>query len=96
MKGLVNDMAREKTATMTLSEEEYLALSVLRTNGDGSICSMSKVLRDIVIPIIMNGHRPEIVSPDDNETISTDDSQNVTEGPKLSKQPNPFDLNIDF
>jgi hypothetical protein len=84
-------MAREKTVAMTLSNDEYLALCVLRTNGDGHISTMSQVLRDIVIPIIMNGHRPEIVSPDDNETISIDDSQNVTEDDKMSKQLNPFD-----
>ena len=58
-----------RTVGISMSEEEYKKLNELR-NKDGDIRSASKVLRDIVIPVLMNGNHPENVSPPDVETKS--------------------------
>jgi hypothetical protein len=60
-----------RTAGMSVTDEEYKIINEMRSK-DGSIRSVSQVLRDIIIPIIMNGN--ENVSPPTIETESENNS----------------------
>jgi len=70
MEGMVYTMPM-RTAGISVTDEEYKIINEMRSK-DGSIRSISQVLRDIIIPIIMNGN--ENVSPPTIETESEDNS----------------------
>ena len=95
---MVNVMAM-RTVGISMSEDEYKKLNELR-HKDGTIRSASKVLREIVIPVLMNGHKPENVSPPDvetkNEEVKQDVSQDMTQIKPESTLSGLDDINLDF
>jgi len=61
-----------RTIGISMTDEEIKKVNELRTKN-GSIRSVSQVLREIVIPVLMNGNNDDIrVSPPDVETKSQD------------------------
>ena len=64
-----------RTIGMSVTDKEYKIIYDMR-NKDGGIRSVSQVLREIVIPIIMNGN--ENVSPPTIETKSEDNRGEIS------------------
>ena len=92
-----------KQINILVSEDMYKMIAMeagKRQSISGDVCSLSKVATEIFNPAAdtyFNGDsKPKRVSRRGGDTISQDDSQNVTGDAELSKQADPYDLNIDF
>ena len=86
-------MARERVVSMSITNEEYEKISALRIK-DGKIRSVSEVLRELVIPSLMNGHNPTDNKPDDKPVEQQDSKQDAEQ--EAQPQANDFFKDVSF